>query len=154
MAMRKRFRLICSSLPVEYCDSGNISGESVETRNTQRPIENYWPIWCKEAAELVGYEVIQKIMANFGGIRVYIAAQPTQGSALSRVIGKKAVMVLSKQYGGMTIEVPKGNIAAITLRNRMIAEDRKSGETVPAIARKYSLTERQIRYIFLKVGLK
>jgi len=122
----------------------------VENKEAPRPIEDYWPTWSKEAAELVGYEVVQKIMDNFGGTRIYIPSTP-RISALIRLIGIEAVLALGKKFRGMSIEVPKGDIAAITMRNRMIAEDRKAGLGTVEIARKYRLTERGVRYIYRKI---
>lgn len=118
---------------------------------TLRPVSHYWPAWSKEATKLIGCEMVAKIMAHFGGTRIYIPYQAKGKSALLKLIGVEAVMALIPVYGGQTVEVPKGEISAITLRNRMIGEDRKAGLTCTEIARKYRLTERSVRNVYRKL---
>lgn len=119
-----------------------------------RPVTNYWPAWSKEAAKLVGHDVVAKIMEHLGGTEIYIPQYRVRGSALSRIIGIEATMALAEEFGGLTINVPKGDIAKITARNRIIAQERQAGETTVALALKYRLTERQVRNIYRKTGVE
>ncbi len=60
----------------------------------------------EELVELIGEEAAGRMVANFGGLRLYIPHFPGPDDALARAVGMRAAVALARVYGGERLEVP------------------------------------------------
>lgn len=111
--------------------------------------------WTEQATELlppvlqnfvrlVGLAATMVLVEHFGGLRVYIPANPDQHHPLAQLIGLDKLTLLSQEYGGIQhFQLPKATRSLKALRNaRIMAEyGRKSARTLAA---EHRLTEGQI----------
>jgi Homeodomain-like domain-containing protein len=100
-------------------------------------------------AELIaaaGEEAAQKLVAAFGGARLYVPQMPEPEDPLSRVIGPEAAVRLAQVYGGDRVDIPNP-----TVRRARIAELRRAGLGVDAIARELSCTRRRVFQVLAEV---
>lgn len=86
-----------------------------------------------------GEEAAAKLVAAFGGARLYVPQVPEPEDPLSRVIGLEAAARLARVYGGDRVDIPNPN-----LRRARIAELRRAGLGVDAIARELGCTRRRV----------
>jgi len=98
-------------------------------------------------ADLIGAPAALKIAERWGGTRLYIPAEPGDGHELSRLIGLDAASELGTAYGGDRVEIAKADGWGRALRNALIAEARRTGQSQAAVARAHGLTERHVRSI-------
>jgi hypothetical protein len=93
-------------------------------------------------AELItaaGEEAVEKLVAAFGGARLYVPQVPEPEDPLSRVVGAEAAARLARVYGGDRVDIPNPN-----MRRTRIAEMRRAGLGVDAIAREVGCTRRRV----------
>jgi hypothetical protein len=86
-----------------------------------------------------GEEAAQKLVLAFGGARLYVPQMPAPEDSLSRVIGPEAAARLAQVYGGDRVDIPNPNV-----RRVRIAELRRAGLGVDAIARELGCTRRRV----------
>lgn len=102
-----------------------------------------------EFAKIVSLKSIFSIIDNFGGTRIYIPKKGS-GSKLEGAVGKEAVIVLSRIYGGDYLNVPMSSSIIKLIRNREIQSLSRQGQTARELARGFGMTERSIYFICQK----
>ncbi len=93
----------------------------------------------KEIVSVIGTERAARLVAAFGGMRLYIPHYPEPEDALSELIGNAAACALAQLYGGDRIDVPNPNPRRI-----QILELRASGISIDGIARSVHVTRRRV----------
>jgi hypothetical protein len=82
--------------------------------------------------EVVGYESTEKIIAEFGGARIWVPVRSTPDAKLAQSVGEDAASALCEHFGGDYLQVPNtitgGNIC------RRIAELHRQGCKINDIA--------------------
>jgi len=89
--------------------------------------------------ELIGEEAAAKLIASFGGTRLYVPHSPCPDDALARVVGTEAALKLARMFGGERVELPKP-----PPRRSQILALRAAGRSVEEIARALSCTRRRV----------
>ena len=84
--------------------------------------------------EIIGEEAAAKLIANFGGTRLYVPHSPCADDALARAVGTGAAMKLAEMFGGERVELPKP-----PPRRTQILALRAAGRSVEEIARALEL---------------
>lgn len=92
-----------------------------------------------EIIGLIGHEAAARLVAAFGGTRIYVPQFPEPDDTLSDSIGHHAALMLARIYGGDRIEVPNP-----TPRRIRIIALRADGLSVDAIARSLGCTRRRV----------
>ena len=92
-----------------------------------------------EISGLIGHEAATRLVAAFGGTRIYVPQFPEPDDTLSDSIGYHAALTLAQMYGGDRIEVPNP-----PPRRVKIIELRAGGLSVDAIARSLGCTRRRV----------
>ncbi|MBV8358641.1 MAG: helix-turn-helix domain-containing protein [Deltaproteobacteria bacterium] len=82
--------------------------------------------------QVVGYESAEKIIAEFGGARIWVPVQSTPDAKLTRILGNSAASALCARFGGDYLQIPN----TITGDNiyRRIAELHRQGCKINDIA--------------------
>jgi hypothetical protein len=88
---------------------------------------------------LLGSETASRLVADFGGRRLYVPQYPGGQDALSRSIGLTNAIKLSRVYGGDRIEVPRQ-----PARRTQILSLRAAGCSIGAIAHELACTRRRV----------
>ena len=57
--------------------------------------------------EIIGEEAAAKLIARFGGTRLYVPHTPCPDDALALAVGTGAAMKLAQMFGGERVELPK-----------------------------------------------
>jgi hypothetical protein len=57
--------------------------------------------------EIIGEEAAAKLIARFGGTRLYVPHSPCPDDALALAVGTGAAMKLAEMFGGERVELPK-----------------------------------------------
>ncbi|MCE7915392.1 MAG: hypothetical protein DYH15_12130 [Nitrosomonas sp. PRO4] len=114
---------------------------------TSADIDEYLlPESCLEWSGVIGVNNVLKIIAKWGGTRLYVPVAINEQHPIAQLIGIKAAEKLVSYCGGDYIEPPVGLVAKLSIRNAQIKEDNKA-MSQSQLARKYNLTIRQIRNI-------
>lgn len=106
-----------------------------------------YPGVFQEVVQLIGEEAAAKLVAQYGGVRLYIPGTPRHGYPLHQLLGQEAAQQLSGEFGGMTVDIPRACMLHTAQRNKLILADRAAGMSQRGLALKYHLTERTIRKI-------
>jgi len=101
-----------------------------------------WPATLTVIAEIAGDTAALKMMAAFGGVRVYVPMQPTERSPLTCAIGIDAARALAKKFGGEELQIPNGT----SLRSKKQAILRAAGNNTQ-IARATGSTRQWVREV-------
>ena len=82
--------------------------------------------------QAVGYESAEKIIAEFGGARIWVPVRSTPDAKLTRILGNSAASALCARFGGDYLQIPN----TITGDNiyRRIAELHRQGCKINDIA--------------------
>jgi DNA-binding NarL/FixJ family response regulator len=89
--------------------------------------------------EIIGEEAAAKLIASFGGTRLYVPHTPGADDALARAVGTGAAMKLARMFGGERVELPKP-----PPRRMQILTLRAAGSSVEEIARALNCTRRRV----------
>ncbi len=92
----------------------------------------------------LGLEAAEKLVAAYGGIRIYVSVRAAPEGAFATLIGHAAAEALSRYYGGERFDVPIAKRGQRVLRGE-ICRLRRDGMHVTAIARALGCTR---RYVF------
>jgi Mor family transcriptional regulator len=93
-------------------------------------------------AEAIGTSAAAKVVAEFGGRRLYVPRRAHPEDALARLIGARAAAELARVFGGDRIMIPADFERAH--RRERIVEARRRGLTISSIAREIRCTERYV----------
>ena len=89
--------------------------------------------------EIIGEEAAAKLIARFGGTRLYVPHSPCPDDALALAVGTGAAMKLAEMFGGERVELPKP-----PPRRMQILALRAAGRSVEEIARALNCTRRRV----------
>jgi DNA-binding NarL/FixJ family response regulator len=89
--------------------------------------------------EIIGEEAAAKLIASFGGTRLYVPHSPCADDPLARVVGTSNAMKLAQMFGGERVELPKPP----PRRTRILAL-RATGCSIEEIARALNCTRRRV----------
>ncbi len=89
--------------------------------------------------ELIGEEAAAKLIASFGGTRLYVPHSPCPNDPLARAVGTEAALKLARMFGGERVELPKP-----PPRRTQILALRAAGHSIEAIARALNCTRRRV----------
>src|SRR6202043_2084655 len=84
-------------------------------------------------------EAAAKLIASFGGTRLYVPHSPCADDALAQAVGTGAAMKLARMFGGERMELPKP-----PPRRMQILTLRAAGSSVEEIARALKCTRRRV----------
>jgi Mor family transcriptional regulator len=108
--------------------------------------DNYRGVF-QEVVQLLGEELTAKLVAQYGGTRLYVPSVFKPDHSLYQMLGPEAAQRLFGEFGGITVEVPRDVVWHTAQRNALIRADRATGMSQRALALKHHLTERHIRNI-------
>lgn len=109
-----------------------------------------YPGVLAEIADLIGNEGADAIVNQYGGTSLYVPScmsYMTIDHPLAKLLGIEAAQKMVPIFGGDDFDIPKADAVKRARRNALIFVDRAAGLSHSALARKYDLTERQIRSI-------
>ena len=98
----------------------------------------------------LGLEAAEKLVAAYGGVRIYVPVRTAAEGAFATLIGHAAAEALSRHYGGERLDVPLVKRAPRVLRGE-ICRLRRDGMHVTAIARALGCTRRYVLRILADV---
>jgi len=101
------------------------------TRPHRRPISQKGSLFEK-LVETLGCDPVRKIIAQFGGTRIWIPVRSAPQAGLARIIGSEAAATLCGRFGGDYLQVPN-TMADDSLPCR-IAELHRQGRKINEIA--------------------
>jgi hypothetical protein len=93
---------------------------------------------------VLGLDATEKLVAAYGGIRIYVPVRATPEGAFAILIGHAAAEALSRHYGGERFDMPLAKRGKRVLRGE-ICRLWRNGMHVTAIARALGCTR---RYVF------
>lgn len=114
---------------------------------------DYLPPQLREIAELIGLAAATELVSAYGGTRLYIPSQPGPDHVFVRTFGAAAADRLARARGGTYIDVPRCVASVRAARDRAIVHDGMAGATQRELARRYGMTERNVRLIWRAAGL-
>jgi len=103
----------------------------------------------KELISMIGIEGAARLIAAFGGLRVYVPHAPEPDDALSETVGYDAALTLAKGFGGDRIDIPNP-----PPRGTQILEMRASGVSIDDIARSQRCTRRRVYQVLAEARRK
>jgi Homeodomain-like domain-containing protein len=103
----------------------------------------------RDIVSLIGIDRAARLIAAFGGMRLYVPHAPGPDDTLSKLIGNEAACALARVYGGDRIDVPNP-----TPRRIQIIELRASGVSIDGIARSLRCTRRRVFQVLAEVRRK
>lgn len=106
-----------------------------------------YPGVFQEVVQLIGEEAAAKLVAQYGGVRLYIPGKLSPKHPLRELLGQEIAQQLCGEFAGLAVEIPRGHMSQIARRNRLIMADRAAGMSQRERALKYHVTERTIRKI-------
>ena len=93
----------------------------------------------EEIVEVIGENAAARLIARFGGTRLYVPHSPSADDALARAVGEAAAIKLARVFGGERVELPKP-----PPRRMQIVELRAAGRSIEEIARILNCTRRRV----------
>lgn len=99
-------------------------------------------------ARLTGAGAAARLVAEFGGGRLYIPEKPSPGDSITQAIGYVAAMRLASVFGGERVWLPSDAGRALSLR---IAALRAQGLSVARIARRVGCSERYVYKVLARL---
>lgn len=105
--------------------------------------------FTRELVGLIGLEATRKLIATFGSQYVYFPAPEaiSPDHPLAVALGQDKANILSRQYAGLRLLIPRGYRFLLRERNQAIRDCRHAGESISEIARRFDLCHRQVRAI-------
>lgn len=109
------------------------------------------PESLQEMVQVIGLRATIKLMEHFGGVRIWVPSEIPPDHELRRHLGDAADK-LASYYALESVAVPRGVTALRRIRDQQIRARYAAGQTAPALAREYGMTERRIWYIIAEAG--
>lgn len=107
----------------------------------------------QEFEQLIGIDATMRLVERFGGLRIFIPANPKSDHPYAEIIGFENLVKLSKEYSsdglGLRMTLPTANSAFLAQRDARILSG-FSHKSTRELAREYGLHERQITRIVMK----
>ena len=106
------------------------------------------PRVLRDIAALIGLPATMTLVRVYGGTRLYVPKRFDQEHPLTKLLGHESALILIDHYGGDEhFDIPIATAHVRALRNGKIRRDRQMGATHRELARRNTMTERQIRNI-------
>ncbi len=115
--------------------------------------ENY-PGVFHDLRTMIGAEKTAVLVQWLGGTSLYIPSKLTAEHSLAQWLGLELSQTVCAEFSGLRVEIPRMVELKRTERNAQIIADRAAGMSISKTARKYEMTERNIRNITNKHGIK
>jgi Mor family transcriptional regulator len=96
----------------------------------------------QQVGQSIGQAAADKLIADFGGRRLYIPMTPVAGNVVTRSIGLDAAIVMARVFGGDRLLIPSSNNHA--RRRGQILSMRAQRTSISRIARELRCTERYV----------
>jgi len=96
----------------------------------------------QQVGQSIGEEAADKLVADFGGRRLYIPMTPAAGDVVTGSIGLEAALAMSRVFGGDRLLIPSSNNNR--RRRAEILALRRNGTSISRIARELRCTERYV----------
>lgn len=111
---------------------------------------------CQDLHANIGTESLLKLIDEFGGSRIHIPMNITDGHKLARVLGIESSRKLSAYFGGEALYIPIRirSKQKQSIRNEQMWKRYTDGQKVISIATEAGLGERQTAYILAKMKSK
>lgn len=93
--------------------------------------------------EVLGRAAVEKLVAAYGGTRIYVPVRAAPAGALAGVIGLPAAEAFSRHYGGERFDVPNPPAT----RRPHVLELRRRGMRAAQIARELHCTVQWVRRV-------
>lgn len=100
---------------------------------------------AEDLGAVIGACALLRLMAVFGGEKIYVPMRADSKHVLCRVLGMPACRRLCEQYGGTRLSVPLYKEAEILRQARMVGMLIRKGVHVATIADVLSVSERTVR---------
>lgn len=95
----------------------------------------------------IGLPATLSLLRVRGGTPFAVPKYAERSDVLANIMSIESAQALCAEYGGKILSLPKLDKALMQLRNRAIHRDSTAGDSLSALARRYSLTTRQISNI-------
>jgi len=99
-----------------------------------------------DLTQFIGYQPAIILVRGWGGRRLRVPANVDERHPIALAIGLEPAERLAAFYGGTELELPAERNALLEMRNRQIVSECET-ESTRAVARRYGLTARHVRYI-------
>ncbi len=109
--------------------------------------EPNYPGAFQEIRQFIGDVATAKLVAQYGGTRLYIPITLKREHPLCQLLGEETAQQLAGEFCGMSVEVPRDVMLQLVQRNKLILADSEAGMSQSQLALKYGLTQRTIRKI-------
>ena len=97
---------------------------------------------CDQIGRSIGDDAADKLIADFGGRRLYIPVAPGPGDLITRSIGLTAALAMARVFGGDRLLIP---VTSANVRRRMrILTMRADHVSISRIAQELRCTERYV----------
>lgn len=98
-------------------------------------------------AKLIGRRLTLALASSVTAGMVYVPRHPKPSNKLVKVIGMAATIKLSESFGGRAVRIPVCGKVRRAERNAAILRLALSGVTQAEIARRFGMTDRQVRNV-------
>lgn len=106
---------------------------------------DHLPQQLKDLVDVIGLAAVQRLVQNYGGVRVVVPSTMHADHPLARLLGLETARQLSHHYARERIDVPRAMGAVLAARNATIfRENTVNGISARRLALAYNLTERRI----------
>ena len=108
----------------------------------------------REVERVAGFKAAMRLVNALGGLSILVPRDPEPDHQLSKAVGLDLARKLSTLFGGDTIAVPRAHHYRTVLRQAEVCRRYRSGETIRALAKAYSLTERAVEKMVARENLR
>jgi len=89
------------------------------------------PGTLRPIAERVGIEPVDKLLARYGGQRIYIPLG-AERSEIAELCGHDLAAALAAAFGGRMLKVPRGEHLSTRRKHQMIRDDKRTANEIAA----------------------
>lgn len=111
---------------------------------TEEQIKYFLPEGFLSYADLLSTTGLFALVERFGGTRVRIPSREAPDHRLRQVLSSEDYDSLCKGAGGIVLEIPVASRFKRFQRDCAVFNARKNGMTIPEVARKFSMSERNV----------
>lgn len=101
-------------------------------------------------AESIGWDVVLKLVECYPGMRLRVPVKMSENHILAQQLGMTGALALVKLCADEEIYISKVKAHVLACRNAKIIQEYTDGITVPELARRYDLSDRQIYNVLIK----
>lgn len=105
---------------------------------------DYLPPSLRELVDVIGLTAAQKLVSEFGGLRLTVPVKMPEDHPLAQLLGWDAARTLSHHYAHERLDVPKALSAIQAVRNLQMRKDHAAGVSARQLALREGLTERRV----------